>query len=122
MMNIRIEDLEKMDFTDVVEPGGDPIPPTSPGDILRHEFLEPLGMSASALARDLRVPTNRITSILSKDRRVTADTALRLARYFGTTPQFWLGLQDQYDLEIALAEQGRAIEREITPRVIGCKS
>jgi addiction module HigA family antidote len=106
----------------VVESDGDPIPPTSPGDILRHEFLEPLGMSASALARDLRVPANRITSILSKNRRVTADTALRLARYFGTTPQFWLGLQDQYDLEVALAKQGRTIEREITPRVVDCKT
>lgn len=115
-MNIRIEDLEKTDFTDVMVPDGEPIPPTSPGDILRHEYLEPLGMSASALARDLHVPANRITSILNSDRRVTADTALRLARYFGTTPQFWLGLQDQYDLHIALAEQGVAIEQEITPR------
>ena len=70
-MNIRIEDLAKTDFTDVVEPDGDPVPPTSPGDILRHEFLEPLGMSARALGRDLRVPAIRITSILSKDRRVT---------------------------------------------------
>lgn len=70
-MTIRIEDLGKTDFADVVEPNGDPIPPTSPGAILRHEFLEPLGMSASALARDLRVPANRITSILQDNRGQT---------------------------------------------------
>lgn len=115
-MGIRIEDLEKADLTDEVEPDGEPIPPTSPGDILLHEFLEPLGMSANALARELHVPVNRITSVLNATRRVTADTALRFARYFGTTPQFWLGLQDQYDLEIVRAERGEVIEREITPR------
>lgn len=117
-MNIRVEELDKLDFTDVVEPGGDPIPPTSPGDILRHEFLEPLAMSANALARELRVPANRITSVLNASRRVTADTALRLAHYFRTTPEFWLGLQEQYDLEITRAERGSLIEQEVTPRAV----
>ncbi len=117
-MGIRIEDLEKTDFTGVVEAGAEPIPSTTPGDILLHEFLEPLGMSANALARDLHVPANRITSVLNATRRVTADTALRLGRYFGTSPQFWLGLQDQYDLEIARAERGGRIEEEIRPRTM----
>lgn len=117
-MTIRIEDLEKLDYSDVTEPGGELIPPTTPGDILRHEFMEPLALSANALARELHVPTNRVTGVLNASRRLTADTALRLARYFGTTPQFWLGLQDQYDLALARAERGRVIDREITPRAM----
>ena len=116
-MTVRIEDLHKTNFDEVVDQDGKPIAPTSPGDILRHDFLEPLCMSASALARALRVPANRITGILKAQRQVTADTALRLARYFGTTPQFRLGLQDRYDLEMARAERGQLIEREVAPRV-----
>lgn len=116
-MGIRVENLEKIDFTDVVEPDGELIAPTSPGDVLLHEFMEPLGLSANALAGKLHVPTNRITGVLRASRRVTADTALRLARFFGTTPQFWLGLQDQYDLKIARAEKGAVIDREIKPRL-----
>ncbi|KPV41857.1 hypothetical protein AN478_00175 [Thiohalorhabdus denitrificans] len=115
-MSIRIEDLEKTDFEEVVEAGGEEIAPTRPGDVLRHDFMEPFGLSANALARALNVPPNRITGILNGTRRLTADTALRLARYFGTTPHFWLNLQEQYELAVTAAEHGERIEQEVEPR------
>ena len=89
---------------------------THPGEILREEFLAPLGMSANALARELRVPPNRITAIVNRTRAVSADTALRLARYFGTTPEFWINLQAAHDLSLALAKSGREIKRGVRPR------
>jgi len=91
---------------------------THPGEVLRKEFMKPLGLSANALALALRVPATRIGDILraEKPRAVTADTAIRLARYFGTTPEFWLNLQSAYDLSVAIAEQGPAIERDVRPR------
>ena len=89
---------------------------THPGEILKEEFLVPLDMSANALARELGVPANRVTAILKGTRGVTADSALRLARYFGTTPDFWINLQTAYDLSLARAKSGRAIERTIRPR------
>jgi addiction module HigA family antidote len=89
---------------------------TSPGEMLREEFLEPFGMSANALALALRVPANRITGILNEERAVTADTALRLGRYFGTSARFWLNLQQAYDLSKARAELATRIEREVAPR------
>jgi addiction module HigA family antidote len=92
------------------------LPPIHPGEILQEEFLIPLGMSANALARALHVPPNRITAILAGNRSITADTALRLARFFGTTAQLWVNLQASYDLKIAEAKTGREIEREVRPR------
>ena len=92
------------------------LPPIHPGEILKEEFLIPLGMSANALARALHVPPNRITAILTGNRSITADTALRLARFFGTTAQLWVNLQASYDLKIAEAEIGREIEQEVRPR------
>ena len=91
---------------------------THPGKVLREEFMKPLGLSANALALALRVPATRIGDILrtEKARAVTADTAIRLARYFGTSPEFWLNLQSAYDLSLAVAENGPAIEREVQPR------
>jgi len=89
--------------------------PIHPGEILREEFLGPLGMSANALANALAVPANRISSILNETRGVTADTALRLARYFGTTPEFWLGLQQAFDLRVAERESGATIRRAVRP-------
>jgi len=89
---------------------------THPGEILRDEFLAPLGMSANALARELRVPPNRITAIVNGTRSVTADTALRLARYYGTTPEFWINLQAGHDLSLARSESGREIQRAVRPR------
>lgn len=75
------------------------LPNIHPGEVLSEEFLKPLGITAYKLSKALRVPQTRISEILKKNRRITADTALRLSQYFGTTPKFWLGLQDDYDIE-----------------------
>ena len=89
--------------------------PVHPGEILREE-LETLGLSANALSKELAVPVNRITAILHGQRGVTADTALRLARYFGTTPQVWLNLQQTYELRRAEIAVGRRIAESVQPR------
>ncbi len=89
--------------------------PVHPGEILADE-LEELGMSANALAGALGVPTNRITTILNGQRGVSADTAMRLSRYFGTTPQLWLNLQKTYELRVAQISAGDAIEKRVKPR------
>lgn len=89
-----------------------------PGEVLREEFLDPLGMTAHALAQALRVPAPRVNDLVRERRRVTLDTALRLARYFDTSPQFWLNLQTSYDLKIVLREAGKRIEREVEPRAV----
>ena len=89
--------------------------PVHPGEILRDE-MEVLGVSANSLAKALRVPGNRITAILNGQRGVTADTALRLARYFGTTPQVWLNLQKTWELRRAEMEVGHEIESHVEPR------
>jgi addiction module HigA family antidote len=91
--------------------------PIHPGEVLREEFLVPLGVNAHALAMALKVPAPRINDIVRERRSVTPDTALRLARYFGTTPQFWLNLQASYDLKIAERELGSKIEREVHTRL-----
>jgi addiction module HigA family antidote len=78
--------------------------PVHPGEVLKEEFLKPLGLSANALARAIRVPANRISAIVNAERGVTADTALRLAKALGTTPDFWLNLQQRYDLDCARDE------------------
>ena len=90
--------------------------PIHPGEILREEYLVPTGMSAHALAIALRVPAPRINDIVRERRGITPDTALRLARYFGTTPEFWINLQSSYDLKVATRELGKAIEREVLPK------
>lgn len=86
-----------------------------PGEVLREEFLAPLGMSANALAMALHVPAPRINDIVRERRAVTTDTALRLARYFDTTAQFWLNLQTAFDLKIAEGESGVQIAEEVRP-------
>ena len=88
--------------------------PVHPGEILREE-LDELGLSANALAKALDVPTNRITAILRGQRGITADTALRLARYFGTTPQLWQNLQKAFELRVAEIESGPQIEERVQP-------
>lgn len=88
---------------------------THPGEVLREEFLEPLGISANGLALALRVPATRIGAIVKGDRAVSADTALRLARFFGTSPEFWLNLQTMHDLTQAQRQSGAAIERDVRP-------
>ncbi len=94
----------------------DQLPNIHPGEVLLEEFLRPLGLSQNRLARSLGVPPRRINEIALGKRAVTADTALRLARYFGTSERFWLGLQIDYDLENARLRLGERLEREITPR------
>jgi len=89
--------------------------PIHPGEILWEEMKE-LGLSANALARELGVPANRISAILNEQRSVTADTALRLAKYFGTTPEFWMNLQVAYDVKKARLESGAEIERTVRAR------
>ena len=90
--------------------------PIHPGEILREEFLVPLGMKAHALALELKVPAPRINDIVREGRAVTPDTALRLARYFGTSPEFWLNLQIAYDLKVVRRELGARIDREVRAR------
>src|SRR5580658_1487933 len=89
--------------------------PVHPGELLREDFLVPMGLSANALAIALRVPVTRITEIMRERRGITADTALRLARYFGTTPDFWMKMQMSYDLALASREIMARIEVEIFP-------
>jgi addiction module HigA family antidote len=94
----------------------DRLPPIHPGEILREEFLAPLRMSADQLALALRVPATRINDIVNEKRGITADTALRLSRYFGTTPRFWMNMQSSWELEVAEDQLGYAVRREVLPR------
>lgn len=87
-----------------------------PGEVLREDVMQPLGLSARALAQALRIPTNRVTAILRGERGITPDTAFRLARYLGTSPDFWLGLQSEYDLRLAQNIIAARIEQEVAPR------
>jgi antitoxin HigA-1 len=112
-MAIKRSALEHTGFADVST--GESIPETTPGDILRAEFLEPLGMSANALSLALRVPAPRINDIVRGKRAISSETALRLAKYFGNSAHFWLNLQIEYDLRVAVAESGAQIERDIEP-------
>ena len=91
--------------------------PVHPGEILGGELAE-LGLSASDLARALDVPTNRVTAILNGQRGISADTALRLSRYFSTTPQFWLNLQKTFELRVAQTASGREIAERVRPRAM----
>ena len=91
--------------------------PIHPGEVLRAEFLEPLGLSAHALAVALRVPAPRINDLVRERRSITPDSALRLARHFKTTQQFWMNLQASHDSKIALRDSEGRIEKEILPRV-----
>ncbi len=89
------------------------IPPIHPGEILMEEFLKPMGISQNKIAMDMRVPPRRINEIILGKRRITPDTALRLAKYFHMSPQFWLGLQMDYDLDIAEDQYSDKINREV---------
>lgn len=92
------------------------LPNVHPGEILLEEFLKPLNLSQNRLAREIGVPPRRINEIVLAKRSVTADTALRLARYFGTSDRFWIGLQVDYDLEETRAVLWSRLKRDITPR------
>jgi addiction module HigA family antidote len=89
--------------------------PVHPGEILREEFMKPLGLSMNKMAMDLRVPVTRIAEIVAERRSVTADSALRLARYFKNSPTFWMNLQSRYDLEVAEDEVAAKVERDVQP-------
>lgn len=91
------------------------IKPVHPGEILREEFLVPLGLSMNKLALAIRVPATRIADIVHEKRAITSETALRLARYFGTTPDFWMNLQARYDLDVAEDAAGETVKREVQP-------
>ncbi len=90
-------------------------PPIHPGEVLREEFLTPLGISQYRLAKDIHVPARRINEIVLEKRGISADTALRLGRYFGMTPQFWINLQARYDLEVAREGIEERLKKDITP-------
>jgi addiction module HigA family antidote len=107
-------DAGRVDLSEVET--GERLPPVPPGEVLRHDFLNPLGLTPHALALALRVPPNRITAILAGQRAVTAESALRLARHFGTSPGFWLNLQKAYELDMAEREVGARIRAEVAPR------
>ena len=87
--------------------------PVHPGEVLLEEFLKPMGLSQNRLALDIGVHPRRINEIVLKKRAITANTALRLARYFGTTPEFWLGLQNQYDLDVEEDRYGARLKQEV---------
>ena len=87
--------------------------PVHPGEVLLEEFLKPMGLSQNRVAINIGVPPRRINEIILQKRRITADTALRLARFFGTFPEFWLGLQAQYDLDVTSDKLGERLEREV---------
>jgi addiction module HigA family antidote len=91
--------------------------PVHPGEILKGEFLEEMNVSAYALAKAIRVPLNRVTAIINGERAITAETALRFARFFGTTPDFWVNLQSHYDLTVASRKDAARIEQEV-PRYV----
>ena len=115
-MTIRREDMDRqcVDFSDVA-PGGR-LPPIHPGEILREEFLTPMALSVYRLAQALKVSRPRLNDVVLGRRAVTTDTALRLGRYFGTTPEFWLNLQTRYDLDVAERTIRARIEQEVEPR------
>src|SRR6266545_7320772 len=92
------------------------LPSVHPGEILHEDLLKPLGISVNRLGRDLRVPVTRMSEIVNGRRGVTADTALRLARYFGTTPEFWMSLQAAYDLDLVQRVSSNRIARDVHPR------
>lgn len=92
------------------------LPPIHPGEQLREEFMKPLGLSAYKLAKDIDVPVSRVQDLVGERRAITGDTALRLGRYFGTTPEFWLNLQRDFDLEQAEIEVGDQIAAKVQPR------
>ena len=89
------------------------VPPIHPGEILKEEFLDEMGISQYKLAKDINVPARRINEIVHQKRAISADTALRLGRYFGISPQFWINLQSHYDLEIQIDKLGTKLESEV---------
>ena len=116
-MSIEREDVDAspIDLGDIAT--GERSPSAHPGERLREDFLEPMGISVYALAKAIKVPRSRVNDIVRGRRAITADTAMRLARYLGTTAKFWVDLQAGYDLESVKQRHNDRIETEVTPRV-----
>ena len=115
-MSIKREDLDagRIDLAEVVT--GKKLPPVHPGEVLRDELLQPMKISVYTLAQAIKVPRSRLNDIVLGRRGVTVDTALRLARYFRMSPEFWVNLQARYDVDVATRTVRRRIEREVKPR------
>jgi antitoxin HigA-1 len=115
-MSIKREDVDRrnVDYSDVRT--GRRLPPVHPGEILRDEFLTPMGISVYALAHAIRVPRSRTNDIVRGRRALSTDSAIRLGRYFGTIPEFWIDLQAHYDLDVADRTVRRKIEQEVKRR------
>ena len=115
-MTIKRDDIDnrKVDLSDITT--GRRLPPVHPGEILRDEFLTPMGISVYELANAIKVPRSRANDIVLGRRAITTDTAMRLGRYFGTTSEFWINLQARYDLDVADRTLRRRIEHEVAPR------
>lgn len=96
----------------------DRLSPVHPGEVLLEEFIKPMDLSQNRLAIDIGVDTRRINEIVLGKRAITADTALRLSRFFGNSPQFWMGLQSQYDLDVAQDQLGKRLDREVRPYIM----
>ena len=96
--------------------------PVTPGEILLEEFMKPLNITQTQLAKDTNVPPNRISQIIHGKREITADTALRLGRYFGIEPEFWLNLQVRYNMKVAKNKLGNKIEKEVKVRILRSQS
>ena len=99
----------------MTHPAKKKLKPVHPGEILKEEFMRPLGLSMNKMAMDLRVPVTRIADIVNERRGITAETALRFARYFRNTPTFWMNLQTRYELEVAEDAIAREVERDVRP-------
>lgn len=112
-MTIRRDELSKIDFSDVSS--GKRLAPVHPGNVLLKDFIEPMGISRYRVAKNIHVPQRRIDLICRGEAAVSADMALRLGRLFGTSPEFWINLQAQYDLEVAARVAGQAIARAVVP-------
>ena len=110
-MSIRVEDLAKTDFRSVTIAGGKRLAPTSPGEMLREEFLKPMGLTNYRLAKEIDVPAQRIGDIIAGKRGITADTDLRLCRFFGLTDGWWLRLQGDYDTRLARAALAKKLAK-----------
>ena len=110
-MGIRIEDLAKTDLSSVTVSGGRRIAPTSPGEMLREEFLKPMGLTNYRLAKEIGVPAQRIGDIIAGKRGITADTDLRLCRFFGLTDGWWLRLQGDYDTRLARSALAKTLAK-----------
>lgn len=112
-MTIKRNEAAGLKYRNVVT--GRLLEPVHPGEVLLHEFIEPLGLSRYRVAKAIGVPQRRIDEICSGKRAMTADTALRLARFFSVDPQLWMNLQSRFDLEVAQQELGRGLEQAIVP-------